>query len=194
MPKCPICGNVVDTFLTIDTGASRRIGAVCPSCRSLERHRVLWLYLERETDFFSKPRTVLHFSPEACLESRLRALFGERYRTVDLSSPGADIVADIRSLPIAGNSIHFILCSHVLEHVENDASALRELLRVLVPEGVALILVPTRPGSKFENPEITAAGPESRLKHYGHPDHVRWYGDDTRDWFASLRRGSTAKP
>jgi SAM-dependent methyltransferase len=104
---------------------------------------------------------------------------------VDLSSPGADIVADIRSLPIAGNSIHFILCSHVLEHVENDASALRELLRVLVPEGVALILVPTRPGSKFENPEITAAGPESRLKHYGHPDHVRWYGDDTRDWFAS---------
>ena len=107
---------------------------------SLERHRLLWLYLTRETDLLkSHPRT-LHIAPEVCIMRHLKPHFAAqpgRYVTADLESPLADLHFDVQRIPLADNSVDVVLCNHLLEHVADDRRALRELHRILRPGGGA---------------------------------------------------------
>src|SRR5438034_8551050 len=50
-------------------------------------------------------------------------------------------VLDIRSLGLRSGCIGSIVCSEVLEHVDNDDQALRELHRVLRPHGKLILTV-----------------------------------------------------
>jgi SAM-dependent methyltransferase len=152
---------------------------VCPACGSLERHRLLWLYLRRRGDFFARGLRVLHFAPEPCLESRLRGKLD--YVSADLEPGTADVVADIAALPFEQASFDRVLCIHVLEHVRDDAAALRELRRVLAPGGEALIMVPLLGDTTDEDPD---ASPDERVRRFGQADHVRLYG--AADLFARI--------
>lgn len=155
-----------------------RANALAPASLSLERHRLLWLYLQRETDLFSRPQRLLHIAPEWCFLKPLRRLSHLDYVTADLESPWADVHMDIHRMPFADNSFDAVLCNHVLEHVADDRQALREILRVLKPGGWAILQSPVdrSRNETLEDPSVT--DPRTREKVFGQDDHVRLYGRD----------------
>lgn len=158
-----------------------RPNAVCPGCGSHERHRALWLYLARALDGIGEPFDLLHFAPEYALRGRLEARPELRYVTADLEDEGVDVAADITRLPFEDGSFDGILCSHVLEHVEDDRAAMAELWRVLRPGGWAAVLVPLdlERTETLEDPRVVT--PEQRERAYWQHDHVRLYAPDIAD-------------
>ena len=163
-----------------------RENVLSPSTLSLERHRLLWLYLKNETDFFSAPLKVLHFAPEQAFYKRFRSLKNLSYTTTDLNSPLADVKADICNLPFEDNSFDVILCNHVLEHIPNDKKAMQELFRVLRPNGWGIFQIPQdlQRTTTFEDHSITDK--KERAKIFGQYDHVRIYGWDFFDKLKSV--------
>jgi len=161
----------------------QRQNVLSPSTLSLERHRLLWLYLTNETDFFTSKKKVLHMAPEQCFLARFRKL-NHDYKTADLDSPIADVKADIINLPFNDNSFDVIFCNHVLEHVQDDTKAMKELFRVMKKGGMGIFQVPQdlNRDVTFEDNSIT--DPKERAKIFGQYDHVRVYG---RDYFDKLR-------
>jgi len=183
---CPICGSSFRKFLPYGRIKPRQ-NALCPKCLSLERHRLIWLYLRDETDVLTRPQQILHIAPEACFMQRLEAIHGDQYITADIESPLAKIKADIHQLPFANNTFDVVLCNHVLEHVRDDISAMREITRTMKRQAFAILQVPFfRPieDSTYENTAITA--PRDRERIFGQADHVRKYG---HDYPIRLKRG-----
>lgn len=179
----PIDGKGFKTFLPYGYG-KQRSNVLSPSTLSLERHRLFWLYLKNETDFFSEKYRVLHFAPEQCFLKRFRQLKNIDYTTTDLLSPIADVKADICNLPFKDNSYDVIFCNHVLEHIPDDTKAMQELYRVMKPGGFGIFQIPQdlNRESTFEDNKITDK--VERAKIFGQYDHVRVYG---RDYFDKLR-------
>jgi hypothetical protein len=172
---CPVCGHACRLFQS--AGPTRRPDAECPKCGSRERHRFLWRFLERELDQNLPDALVLHVAPEPFLEPALRNLIPSmRYVSGDLSSSEAMVRFDLTKLPLAHAVVDLVICSHVLEHIPDDQSAMRELARILSPQGIALIVVPMTMGKTREDLSIT--DPAERARRYGQEDHVRLYGDD----------------
>lgn len=179
----PIDGKGFRTFLPYGYG-KQRPNVLSPSTLSLERHRLFWLYLKNETDFFSKQYKVLHFAPEQCFLKRFRQLKNIDYTTTDLLSPIADVKADICNLPFEDDTYDVIFCNHVLEHIPDDTKAMQELYRVMKPGGFGIFQIPQdlRRETTFEDDSITDKA--ERAKIFGQYDHVRIYG---RDYFDKLR-------
>lgn len=179
----PIDGKTFRKFLPYGYGKQRE-NVLSPSTLSLERHRLLWLYLIQETDFFSAKSKVLHFAPEQAFYKRFRNMENLDYTTTDLNSPLADVKADICDLPFDDNTYDIIFCNHVLEHIPNDEKAMLELYRVLKPGGMAILQIPQdlSRATTFEDNSIT--DPKKRAEIFGQYDHVRVYG---RDYFDKLR-------
>lgn len=172
--ECPICSY---------RGAFRnfrgRLLAQCPQCSSLERHRLAWLFWQQETNLFDgAPKKMLHMAPEPCFRGRLPNVPGLEYLTGDLSptSARAMLKLNLCQLDLAPQSFDLFHCSHVLEHIPNDAAAMRELHRVLKPGGWGLIQVPLRRGAHtLFDPQ--ARTPQQRKRLYGQANHVRIYGE-----------------
>jgi len=164
--------------------AKIRQNVLSPGTLSLERHRLLWLYLQRETDFFEKSRKVLHFAPEQAFYKRFKKLKNIDYVSVDLYSPLADIKADITGLPFKDEEFDVIFCNHVLEHIVDDRKAIAELYRVMKPGGWGVFQVPldVNRAETFQDDSIT--DPKKRTEIFGQYDHVRIYG---RDYFDRLQ-------
>ena len=179
----PIDGKTFRKFLPYGY-ENQRENVLSPSTLSLERHRLLWLYLQRETGFFSDKLKVLHFAPEQAFYSRFRKLKNLDYTTTDLNSPLADVKADICQLPFEDNSYDFILCNHVLEHIPDDTKAMKELYRVLKPGGTAILQIPQDLSRETTFEDNTITSQKERARIFGQYDHVRVYG---RDYFDKLR-------
>ena len=181
----PIDGKSFKMFLPYGY-QNQRNNVLSPSTLSLERHRLLWLYLQNKTDFFTsvEKKKVLHFAPEQAFYKRFRNQKNLEYTTTDLLSPLADVKADICNLPFKDNQYDIILCNHVLEHIPDDTKAMQELYRVLKPGGMAILQIPqdlTRT-TTYSNNAIT--NQKERAKIFGQYDHVRIYG---LDYFDKLR-------
>jgi SAM-dependent methyltransferase len=181
--KCPICGCERRKFLPYGYGKVRE-DALCPKCLSLERHRLLWHYLmnnDKERERFQSLPTILHIAPEVCLMRKFRQMYSnkpEGYITADLESPLADMHFDVQCIPMEDNSVDIIICNHILEHVESDSLALKEMHRIMRPGGLGVMLVPidyTRE-TTFEDDTIT--DPKLRAEVFGQYDHRRVYGKD----------------
>ena len=172
--SCPVCRGRFRYFKP----DHNRPDAICPGCLSQERHRALWLYLSEHPQLLDGATSLLHFAPEPRIEGQLRARPGLRYVSADLVSPRAMDKVDITALPYADAGFDAILCSHVLEHVDDDRGAMREMRRVLAPGGWALVMVPVdhNRASTLEDPAIRT--PEQRRSAYLQEDHVRLYGSD----------------
>ncbi|MCG2460481.1 methyltransferase domain-containing protein [Flavobacteriaceae bacterium F89] len=179
----PIDGRKFRKFLPYGY-ENPRDNVLSPSTLSLERHRLLWLFLKNETNFFTSSHKVLHFAPEQAFYTRFRKLGNLEYVTTDLNSPLADVKADICNLPFADGSFDIILCNHVLEHIPDDISAMKELYRVLRPGGWGIFQIPQdlKRAVTFEDDSITDR--KERAEIFGQYDHVRIYG---RDYFDKLR-------
>lgn len=179
---CPCCGGQFRRFLTGGSDTPRK-NARCPGCGSLERHRLLWLYLINRTTVWSQKITLLHVAPERVLQRLFRGVPTIKYVSGDLDSPLAMLSMDLTSIPFRAAAFDVVLCNHVLEHVLDDRKAMRELLRVLKPGGWAILQVPIKCERTFEDPTVTT--PEERLKVFGQRDHVRIYGRDFEERLAS---------
>ncbi|WP_330443728.1 class I SAM-dependent methyltransferase [Flavobacterium sp. C4GT6] len=179
----PIDGKSFKSFLPYGYGHQRN-NVLAPGTLSLERHRLLWLYLKNETDFFTGHKKVLHFAPEQAFYKRFRNQKNLDYTTTDLNSPLADVKADICNLPFEDDSYNFILCNHVLEHIPDDTKAMQELYRIMKPGGMGIFQIPQdlNRETTFEDDSIT--DPKERARIFGQYDHVRVYG---RDYFDKLR-------
>jgi SAM-dependent methyltransferase len=179
--ECPCCESSFSRFLP----HRGRAYAKCPRCGSLERHRVLWLFLEREAELFSRPGAMLHIAPEYALSRRLRRVERLRYLSGDLDSALADVELDLLDLPFDPESFDWLICNHVLEHVNDDRRALAEIHRVLKPGGWAILMCPVdrRRATTLEDPTVTS--PRERHRVFGQADHVRLYGHDYADRLAA---------
>lgn len=176
----PIDGNTFRAFLPYGYNKIRN-NVLSPSTYSLERHRLLWLYLKNETSFFKAKLKVLHFAPESALMNQFKKLKNLSYDTIDLNSPIADIKADICDLPFLDNSYDFILCNHVLEHIVDDNKAIRELYRVLKKNGIGIFQVPIDYNRDTTFEDFSVTNKKERNKLFGQYDHVRIYGLDFFD-------------
>jgi SAM-dependent methyltransferase len=172
---CPVCRSRVRAFKPY--GHVRRADARCPVCDSIERHRFTWLFFEQRTTLFDgKRKRMLHVAPEPGFERRLRGLTYLDYKTADPQDDRADLKLDITAIHLPDDSFDVIHCSHVLEHIQEDELAMRELARVLSPSGWATILVPVMADKTFDDPTVT--DPKERSRLFGQWDHVRAYGKD----------------
>jgi SAM-dependent methyltransferase len=186
----PIDGKTFRSFLPYGYENSRE-NVLSPSTLSLERHRLLWLFLQKETNFFTAPLQVLHFAPEQAFYERFRKLKNLTYITTDLNSPLADIKADICHLPFEDNSFDVILCNHVLEHIPDDTQAMKELYRILKTGGWGVFQIPQDLSRENTFEDNLIINKVERAKIFGQYDHVRIYG---RDYFDKLRSiGFTVK-
>lgn len=179
----PIDGKSFSTFLPYGYNNLRK-NALSPSTFSLERHRLLWLYLKNETGFFDKKIKLLHFAPEQAFYKSFKKLSNIQYDTIDINSPLAKIRADICDLPIKDNTYDFILCNHVLEHILDDNKAISELHRVLKKDGVGIFQVPIDMKKEFTFQDDSITDKKERNKIFGQYDHVRVYG---KDYFTKLK-------
>ena len=176
---CPHCRRQVRLFLPFGN-RKKRPNAWCPGCGSLERHRLAWMVFEQHTNLFDPvEKSLLHIAPEGIMSYKLRNLSHVDYLSADLSDPGAMVKMDITDIQYPDNTFDLIYCSHVLEHIPNDRQAMRELYRVLKPNGFALLMVPITRKETFEDPSVT--DPAMRTKLFGQADHVRHYGPDFKD-------------
>jgi len=181
---CPVCNEVIDysKYFWKDFGDPIRKGALCPFCKSLERHRLYALYFALETDLYTRHKQrILHFAPEAGLRKLLSAPeLQHDYWPVDLDANfqgGIRSVADITAIPFPDGYFDVVIANHVIEHIPNEKLALQEILRVLKRGGVAYINTPVyHLANTLENPAYNT--PELRKKYYGQHDHVRKYGLD----------------
>ena len=179
----PIDGKGFRKFLPYGYENPRE-NVLSPSTLSLERHRLLWLFLKQYTNFFTDRLKVLHFAPEQAFYKRFRTQSNLEYVTTDLNSPLADVKADICNLPFENESFDVILCNHVLEHIPNDKKAMEELYRVMKKGGWGVFQIPQdlSRDTTFEDDAITDK--KERAKIFGQYDHVRIYG---QDYFDKLR-------
>lgn len=186
--ECPVCGTKRRKFLPYGYVTSRE-NALCPNCLSLERHRLLWLWLQRESDLFERCPKLLHVAPEVCLMRHLRKAYKGHevdYVTADLESPLADMHFDIQQIPLADNSFDVIFCNHIMEHVEDDLRAMSELYRVMSRGGWGVVLSPVELERQhtFEDDTITDEAERTRI--FGQYDHRRVYGQDYADRLRSV--------
>jgi SAM-dependent methyltransferase len=175
--QCPICGHHFDRF----KDDWNRPNALCWRCGSAERHRMQWLVLRGPRGLLEGDRSVLHFAPEWALRRELEALPNLRYVTGDLNPKGVDLRLDVTALDLPDASFDAVLCSHVLEHVADDATAMRELARVTAPGGWCLVMVPLDLNRQTTYEDSAVTTPAQREQAFWQHDHVRLYSRDIGD-------------
>ena len=165
--QCNICNRNLSRFILLENGEK-----ICPACGSLPRSRRLWSLLT--TRFLKDGIRILDFSPSRSIYNILKNNHKIHYTSSDYSGEFlSDEKYDITQLPIRNDTYDLILCYHILEHVENDLSAMNELFRVIKSGGCCLIQTPFKAGDIYEDPAIVSS--DDRLKFFGQSDHVRIY-------------------
>jgi SAM-dependent methyltransferase len=154
----------------------------CPHCGASDRDRLYALYLDarlRVSGMLSPEFFLLDIAPSAALAAHIRRVYAIRYRTADLFQKGVDDRVDITSMRCYEDAtFDAFICSHVLEHVQDDKKAMAELFRILKPGGWGIAMAPIDLALKEirEDPAITT--PAERWRHFGQGDHVRVYSRD----------------
>lgn len=181
--ECPVCEKSFSKFLSYGSDVAHRENVLCPYDLTLERHRLMWLYLKGHSNFFTAEKLdVLHIAPEQCFHKKFKQQTNLNYLTGDLVSPIADMHFDLHEIPLEDNRFDVIFCNHVMEHVDDALQCMKELHRVMKPGGWGIMQVPqdTTRDVTYEDPNITS--PEEREKHFWQKDHVRLFGMDYPDW------------
>lgn len=180
--ECNVCDKSYRKFLSYGYGNGHRPNVLCPKDLTLERHRLMWMYLKDHSDFFTAKSDVLHIAPEQCFHKKFKAQENLNYLTGDLESPIADLHFDLHKIPLEDNKFDVVFCNHVMEHVDDALQCMKELHRVMKPGGWGILQVPQDFSREltYEDPSIVT--PEDREKHYWQYDHVRLFGMDYPQW------------
>ena len=196
--KCPFCGYHARKMNPIGgnfnviyekeiVGCGRRF-AECIKCKSTDKERLVFAYLQ-SVNFFANPnKKVLHMAPEPNLSKYFFKHKFKNYICGDFFAPGYENIypsyvkcTNILDIPYDDAYFDVIICNHVLEHVENDIKGMSEIFRVLKKGGFAILQVPISYKLKktYEDPSITDE--KNREIAFGQRDHVRIYGLDYID-------------
>jgi SAM-dependent methyltransferase len=180
---CPVCEKSFSSFLSYGSAVAHRENVLCPYDLTLERHRLMWLYLKNESDFFTADHLkVLHIAPEQCFYSKFKAQKNLDYLTGDLESPLADLHFDLHKIPLEDNQFDVVFCNHVMEHVTDPIQCMSELFRVMKIGGWAIMQVPQDLSRETTYEDASITSPEEREKHFWQKDHVRLFGKDYPQW------------
>ena len=181
--ECPVCERKFSKFLSYGSKVAHRENVLCPYDLTLERHRLMWLYLKNESNFFTAEKLdVLHIAPEQCFHGKFKAQKNLNYLTGDLESPIADLHFDLHHIPLEDNRFDVVFCNHVMEHVDDPIQCMKELFRVMKPGGWAIMQVPQDMSRETTYEDSTIVTPEDREKHFWQKDHVRLFGRDYPQW------------
>ena len=172
--RCPICGHGYERWAPDVNG----VESMCWRCGSHARHRAVWLLWRARPPLLGDARSLLHFAPEWPLAHELRGRPGLRYVTTDLTAPGVDVHLDITALDLPDDGFDAVLCSHVLEHIDDDAAAMAELARVTAPGGWCLVMTPLDLARTETYEDASIVDPPARRRAFSRPDHVRMYATD----------------
>ena len=152
----------------------------CSSCGASDRERLYAVWLDREINKgrIGKNAHFIHFAPEYALSQKIISSGYFNYQTADAMMKGVDHIINLMNLPFEDNSFDFFICSHVLEHVENDDLAISELFRITKKGGCGILMAPIIVGLEktIEDPKIVTE--EERWRYFGQNDHVRLYAHD----------------
>ena len=163
---CNVCNTGLVKFTQLET-----TDLLCPFCGSLPRNRRLWQLLNEKNWLNGR---VLDFSPSRCLHRKIEKSPSIDYISTDYVGEFNALKSyDITNIEEPSSSFDLIICFHVLEHIEEDAKAMKELYRILKKGAKAIIQTPFKDGDIFE--DIAIRTPEERLKHFGQEDHIRVY-------------------
>ena len=178
MYRCPACRSDVESW---GPGPGGRPNATCPHCQSLERHRFLSIVLRELRLYVRTSQRILEYAPQIQIQKILKEIAGpEKYIGIDLMDERfVDAKTDACNLPFPDDSFDLMIQFHVLEHIPDDGAAIREMVRVLKPGGIALVQVPYR--RTVLTDEDPDAPVEERIRRFGQDDHVRFYGHDFND-------------
>ena len=172
----------LDDFETLNLGQY-----LCPVCGAMDRDRLYALYVRDH--LARRPGEVLRvldIAPGKALSQWLRGLPDVVYRSGDLDPTLADEQVDVTDMSaFEDGAFDLIVCSHVLEHVNDDRRAMRELRRVLAPGGHAILMVPILTTATTTDEDPSETRPLQRWRRFGQDDHVRMYAK--RDWLSRLR-------
>lgn len=155
---------------------------ICPSCQSQVRHRLLFGALASRDDLsyarIIDGKTILHFAPEPVVHNVLANRAG-KYVTADFLRDNVDLRVDISDMhSVDSNSYDVVVACDVLEHVTDDRKAMREIHRVLRPNGYAILTVPQKDHAADTYEDSSIVTPEARERAFGQSDHLRIYGED----------------
>ena len=180
---CPVCEKSFSKFLSYGSNVAHRDNVLCPYDLTLERHRLMWLYLKDHSNFFTGQNLdVLHIAPEQCFHKRFKNQQNLNYLTGDIVSPIADLHFDLHKIPLAENRFDIVFCNHVLEHVDDADQCMKELYRVMKPGGWGIMQVPQDFSREETYEDRSINTPEEREIHYWQKDHVRLFGKDYPEW------------
>ena len=166
--ECNVCGWRGRRFMTHCGAGYVNYDAFCPRCMCYPRHRGFAELLERgvgkELELLrARGGRRIFFAPEPGMRALLTR-YVSGLEGVDMRRINELVVhvEDIQELSFAGGSIDFFSCFHVVEHVPDPDAALRELARVLHPDGLGVFNVPMTFGRRetiaFGRPNPLANG------------------------------------
>ncbi|MDN3619916.1 methyltransferase domain-containing protein [Polaribacter undariae] len=178
--ECNCCNSNFSRFLDFGDYKKRK-NAICPNCLSLERTRMLWLFLKDSK--YLKEKTILQFAPFKVIEKKIKQISSVKYISGDIDPTLAMKKIDITEIDYNKNSFDVILCSHVLSVVKNDKKAIKELYRVLKPNGT--LILQTYIFKKYEKTfeDFNIKTNDERYKAYGKHYLQRCYGKDFTERF-----------
>jgi SAM-dependent methyltransferase len=189
--KCNVCNSSIRKWKPIGydfqviqkyriAGSGKR-DALCPVCSSSDRVRLLLYFLESRTELFKQPLKLLHIAPEPSLEYIIKKVDAIDYLTADLNPEEVMMQLDITNAPFPDATFDAIICNHVLEHIPDDALAMKELFRILKPNGWAILQVPVSLNLDKTLEDFSITDAKGREQAFGQKDHVRIYGRDYTD-------------
>ena len=158
-----------------------RENAIAPDSLSLERHRLMWLFLKNKTNFFTDNLKFLHIAPEYCFIKIFKGMKNLDYLTADLISPWADVKMDVHDIPFEENTFDVVICNHVLEHVDDADKVMKEFYRVMKPGGWGIFQVPIDYNNSVTIEDRSVTDPRERERLYWQSDHLRLFGRDYGD-------------
>lgn len=163
--QCNICNFRMSKFIELENK-----DRLCPKCASFSRTRRLWSVLENRV----QAKKILHFSPSNSIKNKLEAIKNVEYITSDFAGEFDALKnLNIEAIDEPENCYDLIICYHILEHIQNDNLAMKELYRILRPQGICIIQTPFKTGEIYENDSVKTD--EERLGHFGQKDHLRIY-------------------
>ena len=155
-----------------------RENAIAPDSLSLERHRLMWLFLKNKTNFFTDNLKFLHIAPEYCFIKIFKGMKNLDYLTADLISPWADVRMDVHDIPFEENTFDVVICNHVLEHVDDADKVMKEFYRVMKSGGWGIFQVPIDYNNSVTIEDRSVTDPRERERLYWQSDHLRLFGRD----------------
>jgi len=148
---CPCCGNCVPEWTVIITRRGTHHGhaldlderpALCPRCRTRERHRFSCLLWALEAAAASPRPSVAYFGPHRSHARRLERFFSLKLIRYDIfdrayarAYENSTIYADVQAIPRDNSTLNAVIILHVIEHVPDAKKAVSEIARVLAPGG-----------------------------------------------------------